>query len=68
MIIAIMEYASIFIINPPAHGLTITGQGSGYKKMGYSLTEALQKSPVIGQSHAVIHWNNRSSGDNGDLV
>jgi len=42
MIIAIMEYASIFIVKPPAHGLTITGQGSGYKKMGRSLTEALR--------------------------
>jgi hypothetical protein len=42
MIIAIMEYASIFIIKPPAHGLTITGQDSGYKKMGRSLTEALR--------------------------
>ena len=68
MIIAIMEYASIFIINPPAHGLTITGQDSGYKKMGRSLTEALRQSKVIGQSHADIHWNNRSSRDNGDLV
>ena len=68
MIIAIMEYASIFIIKPPAHGLTITGQDSGYKKMGRSLTEALQKCLVIGQNHADIHWNNRSSRDNGDLI
>lgn len=63
-----MEYASIFIKKPPAHGFTITGQGSGYKKMGHSLTEALQKCLVIGQIHADIHWNNRSSRDNGDLI
>lgn len=50
-----MEYASIFITKPPAHGFTLAGQGSSYKKMGHSLTEALRKSPVIGQSHADIH-------------